>query len=141
MKLDDVKIDVVKQEEGAWVGDIPEFEGVRLKVRGINNHDYRKLERKLISTMPRSRRSSTMVDPDEQDRITNQCLFQTCLLDWDGITDTNGSGIEEPVPYSKDMARKLIFEPEYRRFRDAVHYAASIVVERSEADREDITKN
>lgn len=137
MKLSDIRIDVNRQEEGAWIDNIPEFEGLRLKVRGLNNISYRKLERKLMTSIPRAKRLGGTLDSEEQDKILATCLMQCCLMDWDGVLDDN----DQPLPYSKDMAHKLLFEPEFRRFREAVTWAATMVVEEASAQREDIVKN
>ena len=143
MRLDELKVDVAKQEDGDWVDNVPELEGVRLKVRGLNNKAYEKLQRQLIAAVPRGQRmrgpGGTM-DPEVQDKITSRCLLNTILLDWDGITEQNGVG-EVPVPYSKEMAEKLLFERQYRRFRDAVIWAATIVGETDQEIKEDAVKN
>lgn len=137
MKLSDIRIDVSRQEEGDWVENIPEFEGLRLKVKGLNNKSYRKLERQLMGQIPRAKRIGGTLDSEEQDKILATCLWQCCLMDWEGVTGDD----EQPLPYSKEMARKLLFDPEFRRFREAVVWASTIVVENRQADQEEIAKN
>jgi hypothetical protein len=137
MKLSDIALDSERQEKGAWVEEIPELEGLKLLVRGINNNDWRRLQAKLIETMPRKKRISGRIDPDEQDRIQSTCLLSACLLDWDGLEDDDG----KPIPYEKDMARKLLFEPEYRKFRDGVVWAANMVAEQTSEDQKEILGN
>jgi hypothetical protein len=137
MKLSELTVDVDRGEKGAWVDNIPELEGLRLKVRSNNNADWRKLQARLMDAMPRKKRLGGRLDPDEQDRVISTCLLNTCLLDWEGLE--NGTG--EPLPYSKELARKLLFEPEYRRFRDAVIWAAAIVAEEQAEEEEDAKGN
>lgn len=143
MRLDNIEIDTVSLEDGDWIDNIPELENLRLKVRGLNNRDYRNLERRLIAAVPRKKRMNAggTMDVEEQDRITNTCILNTVLLDWDGLTQQNGSDHEIPILYSKEMARKLLFEPQYRRFRDGVIWAATMVVERDRSKQEEVVKN
>lgn len=125
MNLNDVKVDVVKQEQGDWVDNIPELAGVRLKVRGTMNKDWRKLSQRLIEAVPRKKRPGGQLDPSEQDRITAICLRDCCLLDWDGV-DLDG----KVIAYSKEQANDFLTAPEWVRFRDAVLWAASVVAQR-----------
>jgi hypothetical protein len=136
MKLSDIALDSERQEKGAWVGDIPELEGIKLLVRGVNNSDWRRLQAKLIEAIPRKKRVGRM-DVDEQDRIQSTCLHSACLLDWEGLEDEEG----KPIPYSKDLAHKLLFDPEYRKFRDAVVWAATFVAEQSNEDEKELLGN
>lgn len=137
MRLNEVAVDVDRGENGAWVGDIPELQGLRLKVRSSQNNDWRKLQAKLQDAVPRKKRIGGRMDPEEMDKILSSCLLSCCLLDWEGLEDDDGAAI----PYDKKMAQKLLTEPEYRRFRDGVIWAASIVSENIETDREDVAGN
>lgn len=125
MKLSDLKIDAEKFEQGAWVDDIPEMGGLRLKVRGLGNTDFRKTQTRLTEAEPRQYKPRGRLLPERQDAITAICLLDTVLVDWDGLTDEN----DQPMPYSKEQAKVLLTEPAYRRFRDAVVWAASVVAE------------
>src|SRR5262245_18531618 len=137
MKLSDIALDNERQEKGAWVDEIPELEGLKLLVRGINNVDWRRLQNKSIQTTPRKKRLAGQLDADEQDRIPGTCLLNTILLGWDGLETEDG----KPIPFDKEMARKLLFEPEYRKFREGVIWAATVVAEYISEDREEILGN
>jgi hypothetical protein len=137
MKLKDIALDAERQENGAWVTDVPDMEGLRLKVRGSNNADWRRLQNKLLEAIPRKRRMSGRLDVDDTDRITESLLLNTCLLDWDGLEDDDG----KPIPYSKEMAHKLIYEKEYRAFRDAVAWAANNVAQQISDDLKETSGN
>lgn len=136
MKLSDGIINTEAQEKGDWVENVPEMEGVRLKVRGAGNADWRKLEARLLAAVPRKKRVGGL-DPDEQDRITSECIFACGLLDWDGFENDDGT----PLPYSKEVARQILFQPEYQRYRFGVLWACNIVAEQRREDSEDIAKN
>lgn len=137
MKLTDLAVDTDRAENGAWVGDIPEVQGLRLKVRSSSNADWRRLLAKLTEAVPRKKRLGGRIDPEEQDKIISSCLMNTCLLDWEGLQNDDGTDI----PYSKEMAKKLLTEPQYRRFRDSVVWAASIVGENIESVQEEVAGN
>lgn len=137
MKLGEFKVDAAKVEHGAWVDNIPEMEGLRLLVRGANNVQWRKLQRRLMDAVPRKKRIGGRLDPDEEDRITSTCLHQACLEGWEGLQNDDGT----PLPYSKEVAHDLLFKPEFRRFRDGVLWAATVVGEERETEKDDIVKN
>jgi hypothetical protein len=137
MKMKDVAVDAGRAETGAWVGEIPDMEGLRLKVRGSGNKDWRRLQMKLIQTVPRKRRMSGNLDPDDSDRITTLCLLNTSLLDWSGLEDDDG----KEIPFSREMAEKLLTEPDYRRFREAAAWAANWVAEQTQDELEEDAGN
>lgn len=133
MKLNDLKIDAEKFEQGDWVSTIPDMGNLKLKVRGIGNTDFRKMQSRLFEAEPRQYKVGGKLPPERQDIITSQCLLHTVLVDWDGLLDENN----QPIPYSKELARDLLNKPEYKRFRDAVAWAASVVAEGIEFDLDD----
>lgn len=136
MKVSDRKIDPKKREEGAWVTDIPEWQDLKLKVRGRDNKDWARMEQTLINAVPRKRRLNGL-DPVERDRINGILLRDTSLLDWGGIEDNAGN----PEPYSKEAANKYLTQPEYEPFRNAVLWAATVVAEQGQAEIEADAKN
>lgn len=123
MKISDVRVDPSKIEAGAWIGDVPEFETVRFKVRGLGCSEQQKLQRRLFEGIPRSRRPKGRISDDDQERILNRCLVEVILLDWDGLQNDDDS----PLPYSREMAEKFITDPAYRKLREAVIWAADAV--------------
>ena len=136
MKLADRKIDLKKREEGAWVKDIPEFMDVELKVRGVGNKDWARMEQKLIAAVPRQRRTNGL-EPEDRLRINGILIRDTSLIDWRGIE--NGTG--EPEPYSKEAANKYLTDPQYEAFVWACLWAANTVAEQREEEVEHDAKN
>ena len=137
MTISDAKIDAVKFEQGAWGENIPEMGNLRLKVRGIGNASWRKLQATLLAAVPRAKKIGGRIDPEEQDKITNVCLREACLLDWENMEDDDG----KPLEYSKALAGKLIDDPESMRFRDAVSWAASVVADIDAAATKEVVGN
>lgn len=126
MDLNDLSLDASQIETGAWVQDIPELGNIRIKTRGLGNADWRRLAAKLALAVPRSKKdgSGMITDPEERDRITTECLVQTALITWEGLTAGG-----QAVPFSQVKARELLSDPRFRRFRDGCLYAASQVAE------------
>lgn len=137
MKLSALRIDAEKAEQGAWIGDIPDMGDLRLKVRGLRNADFRRLRDRLLSAVPRDKRVNGQIDPETFDGITSRALVDTVLLDWEGLEGDDG----QAAPYDKLLATKLLTEPDFRPFRDAVIYAATVVEERAVAAAEDDAGN
>lgn len=129
MKLSERKIDPKKKEEGAWVSNIPGWDDLKLKVRGVGNRSWAKLEQTLINAVPRQRRLNGL-DPEDRDRINAILLRDAALIDWSGVEDDEG----KPQPYSKEVAGKYLTEPEYEEFRNAVLWAAMVVAENGQAE-------
>ncbi len=120
MKLSDIRIDMDVVEAGEWVDNIPILPGIELFTRGYRNKDWCAFEGRLIRSSG-SHQASMHVPAEYRglshlasDRITNSCLYETCLRDWRGFDE----------PYDSEKARKLIFEHEFRLFRDGVLWAA-----------------
>ena len=136
MKLSERKIDPTKKEEGAWVSEIPEWGNLKLKVRGVGNKDWSRMENKLLLAVPRKRRMNGL-DPEDQARINGILLCECALIDWRGIEDDAGNR----EPYSKEAAKKYLTSPENEPFRQAVMWAATVVAEQGEAEIEEDAGN
>lgn len=137
MKFSDIKIDSTKHDNADWVDNIPEFQGVRFKVRAAENNDWRKLRQVLVDAIPRKHKVGGRLRPEDQDRLIAILLRDTSLVDWDGLENDDGT----PLAYSREAADKFLTEPDFGKFREAVMYAANIVSEQYASDVEDIAKN
>jgi hypothetical protein len=134
MKISELEVDPKMIEEGKWVSNIPELTGVRLKVRGANNKDWRRMAQRLINAVPRKLRANGILDPDEADRISATILLMTGLLDWEGIEDDTG----QPIPYDKKKAAQYLAGD---RFRAGVQFACEQVAQGIEEEIEEIAGN
>jgi len=135
MKLSDYRVDVEKEEKGAWVS-IPGMPGFRVKVRSVNCEDYRAYAqaeaRRFANTYGRQ-----PIPPTETDQSTARGLVEYLLLDWDGVTGDD----DKPVEFSKGLAMETLCDPAYRKVRDSVAWAAMRVGELESAFVEDAEKN
>jgi hypothetical protein len=125
MKLGALKIDSTRAEQGAWISQIPDMGDLRLKVRGFGNSDYQRVLARETAAVPRENRTAGRIDPNVLENIMAVCMLETVLIDWAGLTGDD----DQPIEYSKDMARTLLTDPDYRPFRDAVAWAARVVEE------------
>lgn len=134
MRISELEVDQKVVEEGKWVSNIPELPGVRLKVRGANNKDWRRMGQRLVNALPRKFRMNGVIDPDESDRISAMILLNTGLLDWEGIEADDGS----PIPYDKKRAAQYLAG---ERFRTGVQFACDLVAQGIEEEIEEIAGN
>lgn len=130
MELSKLAVDVQKQDEGDWI-DIPDLPGLRVKTRSLHAPAYQAMNNKLTRRLARKHQRGS-VPPEKANRALAVCLIETCLLDWSGLLDDG-----KPVAYSKDTAKKLLFDRQYRPLLDACVWAASRVGE-PEGDSDDL---
>lgn len=136
MEIGHTRVDVTKIEQGEWVSDIPDMGDLKLKVRGINNSDWRKIASSLVAAVPRGKKIAGRIQPDEQDRITSELVLQAGLLDWENVTQDGA-----PVAYSKEQARTFLTDPQYRAFRDAALWACTVVGDATSEEAKAAAKN
>lgn len=137
MKLSEAKIDVVVQEQGDWVDNIPELPGVRIKTRGAGNKSWRRRQQQLFDTIPRHKKVGGRIDPEELDRVATALVLDCGIIDWEGLEDDEG----KPIPFTKEMASKLFNDPTLAKLREGAVWAANIVAEQRNAEVEDVVKN
>lgn len=120
MNLSSIRIDAAAIEEGRWIENIPDMDGLRLRVRGLGSLGHRaaaqKAQRGLVPADYRDR----VLKPEASDRVTGQALANGVLLDWEGVDDDG-----KPVPYSAETALSYLTDPDLAVFREAVIWAAA----------------
>lgn len=123
MDLSNLKRDSGQIEAGRWVEDIPGMDDLRLRVRGLTSPTVTALRaRKMRKVGKSGRNPDGTLKPEVELHIFGEVLFETVLLDWDGLTD-NG----KPIPFDKDLAKQWLSSPDYMPFADAVTWAAQVV--------------
>ena len=151
MKLSQIRRDKVLDAEGAWQ-EVPNWPGVELKVRPMNNPDFKRLQGKLLAELMQLKMIGLPDDQkmDEQEimrrmtvdggyiDVTKQCVEQTVLLDWRGIEDEDG----ELQPYHPEIAHICIHDSEqFPDFCDEVIRAARAVEKKAKAAKDQILGN
>lgn len=135
MKIGSLKIDSAAIEQGRWVEDTG-LPGVRIKTRGTGNSDYRRLQQKMLREVTAGERING-VSPERSDEMVNRLLVETCIQDWSGLENDDGS----PLEFSCETAATLIADPDLRPLRDALLLAADRVGAQAEADEKADAKN
>lgn len=115
MKLSTTKVDPKAIEDGDWIENLPEMDDLKLKARGQSSMAYRAVQRKELNKLPRNVRNL----PDGlplaiQDRITNKCLVDAGILDWQNMELDDGI-----KPFSKELLEQLVNDPVSQVFREA----------------------
>lgn len=141
MKISDIRVDAAKIEAGDWIGDLaelfPGLEGVRLKVRGSGNADYRRLQGKKMRALA-AQRLAPDKEQEAAQQINNELLAETVLLDWEGIVQEDGV---TPLAFTRELSAQLLADPEMRIFRDAVNYAGNQIANRKKDAGDAAEKN
>lgn len=129
MNLSDLRIDIAAENEGRWVSGIPEMGDLELLVRGLDCDAAQRVRARVARMRESGLRHQHMPDVMVRELMArpnpaalSRVLIEAVLLDWRGLTDGG-----EPVLYSRDTAERLILEPRFRLFRNAVIWAADRV--------------
>ena len=137
MELKNLKRDTAAIETGEWVDSIPQMGDLKLKVRGLTCQeasDLKSQKEREIPVTDRNRDGS--LKSESSIRIIREVLFEVILLDWANLT----SGKKE-IKYSKEMAEKLLMDPDMTPFADAVTWASSFVDRKRATDKEAVKGN
>jgi len=112
---------IAKIDDGVWIDDIAEAPGLRLKVRGWSSEKVQALKSFKERRASRKERdvSGNLVHT-AQIRIVREVVAEVVLLDWEGLTDAG-----QPIPYSKEMARKWLTSRAGDKFLGIVSEAAT----------------
>lgn len=134
LKISSIKRDIAKENEGDWV-PVPEWPGVRLKVRSISSKDYQTGREMLMGKLTRTL-GRTPTSPEMEPQLAK--LIATHLLrGWEGIADDD----DKPLEYSAKVALDLLADPSMRELEQQVIWAANRVGDREAEFTADATKN
>ena len=114
LKLASIRADVARETEGEWVS-IPEWPGVRLRVRSFNYGPYRTALSQSLRRL--SQRFPDGIPTEEDDAETGRLYAAHILMGWDGFD----------VPYTPEAAAAALSEVGHRDLRRNVGWAASRV--------------
>lgn len=137
MKITDLKLNLEQVDNGIWVSDIPELEGVSFLVRGTESQAYQRAMRKALQGVGRKARMAAINDPTKYEDLTNRLIAEHLLLDWKGVDDDDGKAI----PFDRALATTLMTSREYTPFRRAVLYAVERVDTNTAETKEEILGN
>lgn len=124
MRLEDIKVDSTKIEQGEWIGDLPEMGALLLKARGNQSSDWKKLYRRLSDAVPRARKPGGQLQSADMEQINLKCLLECGIIDWNNLLDSDGV---TQIPFSKDLLAKLLSDPDFIDFQSAAYTAVTRV--------------
>lgn len=136
MKLSQIEIDAVAIESGAWRPALG-LKGVEFKLRGAGNSDWERLNDQLRRDLPPAAKFAEVLPKADAERITAELLLGACLQDWRGLEQEDGA----PIPFDADLARKLLTDAGFRKFRQSVLETAFKLSEETIAERDAAAKN
>jgi len=124
MKINLLKVDSKRAEQGDWIRDLPGLDGVSFKVRGFSNRDYQAaISNERSKAGPDKRKDGRIngdILPEAFSEMVNRCMVDHILIDWTGLEDDE----ENAIPYSRETAMKFLSDPDYRPLSDAIYAAA-----------------
>jgi hypothetical protein len=129
VKLSSLRADLKREEDGDWV-EYPDWTGVRFKVSSLNKPAYTIARDLLLQKVARKSKGK----PQDRNKLTPEFgrLYADHILhDWEGFDE----------PYSPDLARQYLTNPEFRDLVAAVEWCASKVGETDVEFLEDAGKN
>lgn len=117
IKLNSIKADLKRETEGDWVA-IPEWPGVRLRVRSLRTPAYQ-MAGDIIRQRHQRKYAGSRVPDDVSARDYGRALADHILLDWEGFD----------VAYSPEMAMEKLTDPEYRDLMNQTVWAATQIAQ------------
>lgn len=107
-KISQIMADMDKVNKGVWVDYA---EGIRLLIANINNTEYKKATRKILSSKMRQIRMKSLAD-DTILELVKPAVARYVLLGWENIEDENGN----KIPYSTEKALEFFQTPSLFEF-------------------------
>jgi hypothetical protein len=134
LKVSSIKRDLAKEDEGEWIS-IPEWAGVRFKVRSIASRDYQIAREMLLQKLGRQMGRSPTTP--EMEPALGKLVARHLLRGWEGIAGDD----ESPVEYSPAQAIEYLCDPSMRELEQQVIWASTRVGEREVEFTADAVKN
>ncbi|MDO8683971.1 MAG: hypothetical protein Q7N50_10875 [Armatimonadota bacterium] len=137
IKLSSLKSDTARETQGDWQ-DIPDFPGLRLKVRSLEYAPFRMARDLLIQTFAR-KYGRRPIPPEIQTKAFGKLYADHILLDWEGLDDD--SKPPAPIKFTSEASHEYLTDPEYRKLVAAVEWAAGMLTEAEQDFVEEAVKN
>jgi len=119
------------EEEGVWIE--LDGHGARIKVARAGNRNFKKAFTALSPQVRRQLERGTLPE-NQAAEITSRLMAEHILLDWEGLAEN-----DEPLPYSKDAARRMLFT--YPVFRSRVFEESQTTEYYRRREKEEDLKN
>ena len=122
-------------DSGVWIDDLIEAPGLRLLVTGLRSKEAQKAQEQKQAHLRLKNRGKPLTDA-QLAKAMKEVLAEVVLKDWDGLYD-NG----QPVPYSKELATKLLTSRAGEGLASLVLAAAQKVDDQANDFAEEVKKN
>lgn len=123
-------------DSGAWVGDLDDMPGVKLKVIGMGSSECRKAMERKLAALRKKNKGKELTAKQINDAAT-EVAGEVALKDWSGLKQ---GGRE--LPFSRELAVKFVTGREGEKvFRPAVFEATRRVDEETAEFVEEVSKN
>lgn len=132
LKLSSIKRETDK--DGDWI-DIPEWTGVRVKVRSINSRDYQIAREMLVGKLTRN--LGRLPTTPEMEPALGKLVATHLLRGWDGLAGDDDKAIE----YTPKLALEMLADPQMRALEEQVIWAANRIGDRDVEFTADAVKN
>jgi hypothetical protein len=133
LELSSIKRDLAKENEGEWI-DIPEWPGVKLKVRSIQSRDYQIAREMLVQRL--TRQLGRFPTTPEMEPALGKLVARHLLRGWEGFV-LDG----KPLEFSAEIAIGMFADPLWSALEAQAIWAATRVGERDAEFTADATKN
>jgi hypothetical protein len=134
LRLDQIAVDTDAEDNGQWF-ESAEYEGVSVKVAGINSPNFRARFAFLLKGM---RKLPKKKQQEEENRLFSQAFAETCVKDWSGILDAGN----RPLGFSTEMAVEILCDRRYHVFAaELIEFSKLVGRVRDEADEELLGKS
>ena len=136
MKLSESKLNLAAIDTGVWIKDPADDEGFAVLVKGRRSKDYQRAQGAALAKARKASRKRE-IDVATLQQMDSELVGKYCLLDWKNLVDDNG----QIIPYTSELAKKLMEDREYGLFQEFVKYAVDRVDENDLEDVEEIKGN
>lgn len=101
--------------DGEWIA-AQDLEGVEFKVRPLHYGPFVMALQLATARLMRKYPGDRRAPPDETERLNGELYADHLLIDWRGFDE----------PYSAEVARKYLVDPDYQALRNEVRFAATV---------------
>lgn len=137
MKLNDLRIDAKKRQNGDWV-PLGDLKG-EIKVRGSGNDDWLIVQDKEAKRIRMRDKTTGPLTPKQQRELLIECILQAGLLDWRGDLFTGDD--EKPIPYTPEKAAELYKDPSFELLVNITSQACDAMALADYTDEAEAAKN
>lgn len=130
--VSDAALNVI--DNGAWVGNLPGYEGCRIFVRGMQSEKAQKFIQARQAQL-RSENDGEPLTPEQHVQVAREVLGEI-FTDWDGFTDKG-----KPAKFDQKKIAALLKTRNGEKLAGLVYYGANKIDSNAESFVESATKN